>query len=323
MVMYVFNMKFINQLKSKFFPKAEISIIHEFHKPPYGGGNQFLMALTKYLRLKGYKVRHNNLTSQTSACIFNSFNFNFEVLENWKKIFPNVKMVHRVDGPITAYRGIDDDVDKRIAEFNNKIADKTILQSNYSYQKHIELGLNFVNPVIIYNAVDDDIFNTKWRITPPNSLRKYKIIAVSWSNNINKGGNVYKWLDENLDFDKFEFSFLGRIDFDFKNIKIIEPVDSRAVAKILKENDIYLTASLNDPCSNSLIEALACGLPAVFANSGGHPELVKTAGVGFNTNEECINAINKVAKNYLEYQSHIDIKSINEVTNEYLKVLFS
>ena len=28
----------------------QISIFHKFQKPPYGGGNQFLMALTKELK---------------------------------------------------------------------------------------------------------------------------------------------------------------------------------------------------------------------------------------------------------------------------------
>ena len=49
---------------------------------------------------------------------------------------------------------------------------------------------------------------------------------------------------------------------------------------------MYLAASRDDPCSNALLEALACGLPAVFLRSGGHPELVGEAGLGFDEAEE-------------------------------------
>ena len=50
----------------------------------------------------------------------------------------------------------------------------------------------------------------------------------------------------------------------------------------MRRNDVYLAPSRNDPCSNALLEALACGLPAVFRASGGHPELVGEAGVPFD-----------------------------------------
>ena len=49
--------------------------------------------------------------------------------------------------------------------------------------------------------------------------------------------------------------------------------------------------SQDDPCSNSLIEALHCGLPAIVLNSGGHPEIIGNAGVKFKNRKEIIEAI--------------------------------
>ena len=43
----------------------------------------------------------------------------------------------------------------------------------------------------------------------------------------------------------------------------------------------YLAPSCDDPCSNALLEALACGLPAAYRDSGGHPELVGEGGLPF------------------------------------------
>ena len=42
------------------------------------------------------------------------------------------RMVHRVDGPIGAYRGFDDGTDARIAEINAALASATIFQSEFS-----------------------------------------------------------------------------------------------------------------------------------------------------------------------------------------------
>ena len=50
-------------------------------------------------------------------------------------------MVHRVDGPIGAYRGFDDGTDARIAAINAELANATVLQSRYSLEKHAELGI--------------------------------------------------------------------------------------------------------------------------------------------------------------------------------------
>lgn len=92
---------------------------------------------------------------------------------------------------------------------------------------------------------------------------------------------------------------------------------SGEVAGILREHDIYITASKNDPCSNSLIEALHCGLPAVARNDGGHPEIIGQAGALFDDEQGAIDAIGKVAQNYKYYQAQIDLPTLDEVGQKY------
>ena len=124
-----------------------------------------------------------------------------------------------------------------------------------------------------------------------------------------------------MDFSLFEYTFVGNVTEQFRNIKIIPPVDSETLAQYLKQHDIYLTASQNDPCSNALIEALSCGLPAVYLNSGGHPELVSFGGLGFDKPEEIPGQIAKLATNYEAFQNLITVNDIDEVTEKYLKVV--
>jgi len=66
----------------------------------------------------------------------------------------------------------------------------------------------------------------------------------------------------------------------------------------LKRHDIYVTASQNDPCSNALVEALSCGLPAVYFRDGGHPELVEFGGIGFRTPEEIPGVLDRLVASY-------------------------
>jgi len=305
------------------FNKKNITIFHEFHRPPYGGGNQFLLALKKEFEKSGYPISTNRIGFFTKACLFNSFNFDFEKLYTIKKKHPKLRMIHRVDGPIGVYRGFDDGTDDKIWQANHDIADCTIFQSNYSYQKHLELGFAFKNPVIIPNSVDHSIFNTTNRVSLPDGKRKIKLIATSWSDNPNKGLEYYKYLDEHLDLSKFEFTFLGRIHYEFKNCKHILPLPSEDVANYLKEHDIYITASKNEACSNGILEALACGLPVAYLDSGSNSELVKEAGVYFHSTQDFFNSIETIANNYSYYQAKITISSIAEIANQYKKVIFS
>jgi glycosyltransferase involved in cell wall biosynthesis len=153
------------------------------------------------------------------------------------------------------------------------------------------------------------------------SDRKTRIVSTSWSGNPRKGRDTYRWLDQNLDWNKFEYTFVGNIDATFKNIKVIGPVDSLRLSNLLKQHDIYITASKNDPCSNSLIEALSCGLPSVYFNDGGHPEIVGQGGLPFNDVGEIPFQLDKIRDNYSIFQDAIKIDNMDFVYNKYMELL--
>src|SRR6266567_8806151 len=136
--------------------RADVAVFHEFRPPPYGGGNQFLLALVGELERRGLEVEVNRLSGGTPACLFNSFNFDFGRLRRFAR--DGVRMVHRVDGPIGVYRGFDDGTDSRVQSINADVADAAIVQSQYSLAKHEEIGLELRAPVVIPNSVDHAIF---------------------------------------------------------------------------------------------------------------------------------------------------------------------
>lgn len=296
----------------------DIAIFHEFAPPPAGGGHQFMRAVWKGFERHGFHIEGNTISRTTRACLFNSFNFDAVRLRAFRR--PGCRMVHRVDGPIGVYRGFDDGTDRHIAALNMDLADVSIFQSRYSLLKHRELGLEFRSPVVIPNSTDPSIFNPTGRLSFDQN-RKIRLISVSWSDNVNKGAPVYQWLDEHLDWSRYEYTFIGRSPVTFKHIRMIAPVASEDLAGELRKHDIYLTASRNDPCSNSLLEALACGLPAVYLNSGGHPELAGNAGLPFTDPAEIPGLLAHLVDGYAAYQHAIKVPDIDTVTAQYLTVL--
>ena len=217
-------------------------------------------------------------------------------------------------------RGSNRELDDLCFELNGGFASANILQSAWTYKALIQLGYNPKNPVIIYNAVDNTIFNRKGK-KEFDSTRKIRLISTSWSPNERKGGKTYKWIDENLDWDRFEYTFIGNTKETFSKIQHIPPLPSKELSQHLKSHDIYITASQNDPCSNALIEALECGLPSLYLNDGGHPELVGSGGLPFESNEEILPQLERITNNYQIFQNLITTPNINEVTDKYLKVI--
>ena len=295
----------------------DIAIAHLFQKPPYGGSNQFLLALRRELERRGYAVGPNRITGRTRACVLNAFLFDVERLARVRR--PDCLMVHRVDGPVGLYRGADDGTDARLVEINARLADVTVFQSQYSLEATRGLGIELVHPVVVTNAVDPRLFHRGERA--PLSGPKVRIVATSWSANPNKGAAVYSWLDRNLDFDRYELTFVGRSPIAFDRIRAIPPVGSAELAEILRAHDLYLTASVNDPCSNALLEALACGLPALYLRSGGHPELVGEGGLGFDAAEEIPGQLERLVTEHVERRARIARPSLAEVADAYLEVM--
>ena len=296
-----------------------VSVFHDFHRPPYGGGNQFMLALTAELERNGYKIERNKLSDSTEVCLFNSFNFDSRKLLTSRNL-DNTLMIHRVDGPIDKYRGDDRGVDSEIWKINQSIANATVFQSQYSLDAHVELGIQFQQPTVIKNSVDSTIFFPSKKDLS-NKSGKIKLISTSWSDNINKGALVYRWIEQNLDWNRFDYTFVGRSPIQFKHINMISPVDSASLADILREHDIFITASVHDPCSNALIEALSCGLPAIGARSGGHPELIGEAGYLFDDKKDILGLIDDLVDNYQQAQNSIKVPTLSEVGYSSMRVM--
>ena len=263
-------------------------------------------------------VELNRLSAGTPACLFNSFNFDPQRLRRFAR--SGCRMVHRVDGPIGVYRGFDDGTDRSIAAMNAELAEATILQSRYSLEKHRELGFELREPTVVSNAVDPAIFRPP-STREPIAGRKVRVIATSWSDNARKGAETLAWLAANLDRARYELTFVGRGQTELESVRTVGPVPSAEVARLLREHDVYLAPSHDDPCSNALLEALACGLPAVYRESGGHPELVGEGGLGFVSDEEIPGVLERLAAELDERRAAILVPHISDVADRYLEVL--
>jgi len=299
----------------------KIHILYDFKEGPWGGGNQFLTALRNNLIQKG---AYTDNVVEAQVIIFNSHHFGRNVhfaykLHKIRMSSPTTAILHRVDGPISAVRGHDDPADQIIATANSIFSDATIYQTNWSKEEaHRRKMALHPRSVTILNAPSQELFNRS-DIKKRQKGKKIRLIATSWSSNMRKGFAYYSFLDQHLDWDKYEMTFVGNSPISFRNIRHISPLNTEEISKILRDHDIFITGSANDPCSNSLIEALHSGLPSIALSSGGHPEIVKDGGLLFSSDQELLEAITKVSQNIKDYQKNIRLPTLSDIADQYLE----
>lgn len=287
-----------------------IHILFDFIQGPYGGGNQFLKALKNEFIRRG---EYCNDPLQASVVIFNSHHLP-ENVWSVKQANKEAVFIHRLDGPMRLFTSATDKRDS-IAYLMNSFANGTVFQSEYSHKGNIAQGLNALTPhTVISNAPDPKIFYPK---KPKARSGKLSLVATSWSGNIKKGFDVYEWLDNNLDFSRYEMTFIGNSPVEFKNITLISPLPSVQLADELRKRDVYITASRNDPCSNALIEALNCGLVSLARNSGGHPEIVGEKSLLFDEPTEIPGILERVESEYDAIRQCLAIRTIEDIARQY------
>ena len=317
-----------------------IGLFHVFKKPPWGGGNQFLIALVKEFRRRKIRVVENEIVNDVRLYMANAVTFQVNAFRKaMGRSNQTLKLVHRLDGPYYSARYNRDPhidagkpwrarEDEQVYRINEELACASIFQSQWSYNMNIMLGYKPRGILrIVNNAVDEDIFHPRGRIPwgdkyNSKNLYKVRLMASSWSSGQRKGFQTFKWMDDHLDWTKFEFTFSGSLPkgVTFKHITALPPVSSEKLASILRAHHVFIAASHLEPCSNALVEALASGMPALFQSGSGHAELVKRGGLSYDDPEEIPDLLEQLIENYEEFQRNIRVTSISDAADMYLEV---
>ena len=81
-------------------------------------------------------------------------------------------------------------------------------------------------------------------------------------------------------------SNIAKIGEKYKNIELISPVSNDKMPKIYNIANVLVMASYFEGWSNTLGEALACGVPVVTTNVGDAEELIRNGENGYVVNDQ-------------------------------------
>ncbi len=238
-----------------------------------GGSNTFAGLFEKYASKNGHKIV-SSIDKAERAIIVAHLGDE----ESIRKAKANgCYIVHRLDEHFesdeTGYRKEKHDLIRRL----NKLADVTIYQSLF-VQNNVQPFLAAENFKVIYNGTDPKVF------FPGKKIGQF-VGHVSWGIDQKKRLDLlHQFILKNP---KLNFLLVGRhgeSEFDFKlpNVKMVGAIKNKKIADYYREMNFLFFPSENDPCPNTVIEAILCGVPVVYNPIGGTIELVQDCGVSLD-----------------------------------------
>lgn len=231
--------------------------IAKYEPDRLGGGWSFQRNFAKAMK--------DNLSSYEEADVFfiaSASMLQREEVEQAKK--DGKKIVLRVDNIIRNSRNRNTGM-SRMKDFA-QMADLVVYQSKWAGR----LLHNFLSPknsVIILNGTDQDIFNTEGRTKAPETRYLYS----KYSSDETKNWELARSSFQQAKSQSKILNIVGRYDakmveynFDFyedeEYVYHGEVQDIQTMADIYKSSDVFLYSYFNDACSQTLIEAISCGL---------------------------------------------------------------
>lgn len=231
-----------------------------------GGSNTFAWTFANCAKKKGHKIVKKIYKADAAIIIAH-----LAEIDELKTARQNgCKIIHRLDEyfekPNETYRK---NKHQKIIELN-KFADVTVYQSRFVFEN--------VHPIlqpgsfeIIHNGADTGLFY------PAATPGKY-IGHVTWGVGEKKRLDLlHRFIEQHPEL---QFLLIGRhkfspYDFNFPNVKSIGEVKREKLPAFFHQMKLLYFPSENDPCPNTVIEAILCGVPVSYNPLGGTVELVR------------------------------------------------
>lgn len=293
-----------------------VALWHEPHRPPpHGGDSQFTLALRKALRARGVDVVENSPCADAHVLMSRRF----DIARFRREVRPGVPVVHRIGPAIECVGGDARPNDEEILQLNHDSASATTVASAWRYLSLLTRGFKPLNAIIVPDAVDPDLFHATGRM-PFDRRRKIRLIANA-TIGAPEDSAVYGSLAQHLDRDRYEFAVVSGPSEPIEGARRLAPVESEERAVLLREHDVFVAASPDGASSDGVLEALACGLPVMYLNDGGHQEIVGHGGLPFESIDDLLRQLDRLTEHYDTYQQLIAPPTLDVVAGKYLALL--
>jgi len=320
-----------------------------------GGVTSFRLKFENELNARGMKVT-NSLSESSDAILVLGGTKN--VLPLWRARRRGQRIVQRLDGinwvhrvklagPRYTLRAIYGNAN--LSFIRKRLADHVIYQSQFIK----DWWEDWYRPArvpsfVILNGVDLNQYTPNGLHERPSGHYRLLIVEGSLTGALNSGLFYAAELADHLSHQyKIELCVVGQVDRRMKRklqrrtsfrVRFLDVIPREQIPWIMRSSHLLFSAEVNPPCPNSVIEALACGLPVIGFDTGSLSEIVQNyagwlAPYGANPwklQKPDIAALANAAVEVLEDQPRFrsfareqaELKlGLDKMVDEYLKVL--
>ena len=256
------------------------------------GVASFRIKFEEGLRLRGLNITHD-LSQQADAVLVLAGTRN--LLPLWRARRRGMRIVQRLDGINWVHRvrwtGLRYMIravygNALLSFIRNRLAGRVIYQSQFIKQWWEDWYRPARVPAsVILNGVDLNRYTPSGLHERPSQHYRLLVVEGSLAGGLDSGlfeaADLANTLSKKF---KIELMIVGRVDKRAKNklknqnafrIQFMGAIPREQIPWLMRSSHLLFSAEVNPPCPNSVIEALACGLPVIGFNTGSLAEIVQ------------------------------------------------